>query len=56
MIKEFDHLIENGHSVTLFFTLFDELLSQTTNKILDYIGSLGNMYQTNGESANDFKI
>ena len=56
MIKELEHLIEKGHGVTLFFTLFDKLLPQTTNKILDYIGGLGNMYQKSGESANDFKI
>ena len=42
--------------MTLFFTLFDKLLPQTTNKILDYIGSLGNMFQQSGETANDFKI
>ena len=44
LIKEFEHLIQKGHGVTLFFNLFDELLPQTTNKILDYIGSLGNMF------------
>ena len=56
MIKEFEHLTEKGHGVTLFHTLFDEFLPQTTNKILDYIGGLGNLYQKSGESANDFKI
>ena len=40
LIKKFEHLIEKGHVVTLFFTLFDELLPQTTNNILDNIGSL----------------
>ena len=56
MIKEFEHLIEKGHSVTLFFILFDQLLPQTTNKILDYIGCLRKLYQESGESANYFKI
>ena len=56
LIKEFEHLIQKGHSVTLFFNPFDELFPQTTNKILDYIGSLGNMFQQSGETANDFKI
>ena len=56
LIKEFEHLIQKGHGVTLFFNLFDELLPQTTNKILDYIGILGNMFQQSGETANDFKI
>ena len=56
LIKEFEHLIRKEHGVTLFFTLFDELLFQTTNKILDYIGSLGKMFQQSGETANDFKI
>ena len=56
LIKEFEPLIEKGHSVTLFLTLFDELLFQTTDKILDYVGSLGNLFQKSGESANNFKI
>ena len=56
LIKKFEHLIQKGHSVNLFFNFFDELLPQTTNKILDYIGSLGNMFQQSGETANDFKI
>ena len=56
LIKKFKHLIEKGHGVTLFFILFDELLPQTTNKILDYVGSLGNLFQKSGESANDPKI
>ena len=42
--------------MTLFFTLFDEPLPQTTNKIVDCIGSLGNMFQQSRETANDFKI
>ena len=56
LIKEFEHLIEKGHGVTLFFTLFDKLLPQTTNKILDYIGSLRNIFQKSGETVNDLKI
>ena len=56
MIKEFEHLIEKGHGVTLFFTLFNELSPQTTNTILDCISGLGNLYQKSGESANNFKI
>ena len=45
LIKKFEHLIQKQYGVTLFFTLFDELLPQTTNKILGYIGNLGNMFQ-----------
>lgn len=56
LIKEFKHLIQKGHGVTLFFTFFDVLLPQTTNKILDYICGLGNMFQQSGETANDLKI
>ena len=42
--------------MTLFFNLFDELIPQITNKIFDYIGSLGSMFQQSRETANDFKI
>ena len=49
-------MIQKGHGVTLFFNLFDKLLPQTTNKILDYIGNLGYMFQQSGDTANDFKI
>ena len=56
MIKEYKYLIEKGHGVTLFHTLFDDLLPQSTNKILNYNAGLGNLYQKSGGSANDFKI
>jgi len=54
MIKGFEHLIWTR--CDSFFTLFDELLPQTTTKILDYISGLGNLYQKSGKSANDFKV
>jgi len=56
LIKQLEHLIQKGHGVTLFFNLFNKLLPQITNKILDYIGSFGNMFQQSGETVNDFKI
>ena len=40
IIKEFESLIVKGRGVSLFFALFDKLLPKTTNKMLDYVGSL----------------
>ena len=56
IIKEFESLIVKGHGECLFFVLFDELLPQTTNKILDYVGSLGDLIHKSGETANEFKV
>lgn len=56
IIKEFESLIVKDHGVSLFFALFDELLPQRTNKIQDYVGSLGGLIHKSSETANEFKV
>lgn len=56
LIKEFKILIVKGHVMSLFFVLCNDLLPQTTNKILDYVGSLGGLSHKSSKSANEFKV
>ena len=56
IIKEFESMVLRGHGVSLFIALFDELLLQTTNKILGYVEGLHEFIYKTWETANELEI